>query len=403
MALPAFGADWTTSTELALKVSFDDNVFLQNTAPSPLAAKAAQPFQESFVTSLTPRIAFEFKPRTGFNISGSYTPEIAVYHDVSDEDYVAHRAALRFYGIVGKVNWQLQHSLTWIDGNTEGPTFGGPGGAPAIGGIPIRERREALVYRNSFGAFHSHGRWFFRPAVSSYIHDFRTTERDPALFPYYQNYVDRNDFNVGLDTGFKAFKDGYLFLAYRFGWQHEPTLPKVSYDYSNNYRRLLLGFEGRVTEWLKLNLFVGPDWRKFNHRPPAGFDRSPRKVFIDGSAILTLSPKDTLTLTVKRYEQPAFGAPSAYEDITYDVSWRHGITDRFTASAGYKAYGGVWEPPVMREDWIYTPSASLTFKRDKNFTADIAWSYDRARSSIPNKAGREFTRHLVSLGMKYSF
>ncbi|HUG10017.1 MAG TPA: hypothetical protein VMM36_03340 [Opitutaceae bacterium] len=394
---------WTASTDLSLKATFDNNVYLQDYEPAPQIANAARPSQESFVTSITPRVTFGFKPCVGFTVSGSYAPEIVTYHQESGESHVAHRGSMQFGGVVGKVTWQLQNSVTWIDGSEEGLTFGGPGGAPAIGGIPLRDRREAVFFRNSFGAFHKHGRWFFRPAASSYVHDFRTTERDPAKFPYYQNYVDRNDVNVGLDAGFKAFKDGYLFVAYRFGWQHEPSLPQVSYDYSNNYRRLLLGFEGRVTERLKLNLFVGPDWRDFNHRPPADFDRTPRKVFIDGTAVFTVTAADSVTITVKRFEQPAFGAPSAYEDITYEILWRRNFRERFTFAAGFKAYGGVWEPPVMREDWIYTPSASLTFKRDKKLTLDIAWSWDRARSSIPDKQGRDFTRQLVSLGAKYSF
>jgi len=403
IALQGHAADWSTTADLSAKFTLDSNVFLQDTEPSPLVPGAAEASQESLVTSVSPRLAAEYKPGPGFNISGFYAPEIVVFHSEHGEDHVAHRAGVRFHGVVGKVTWQLQNSFTWIDGSEEGLTFGGPGGAPAIGGIAIRDRREAFIYRNSFGAFHKHGRWFFRPAVSSYVHDFRTTERNPAAFPFYQNYVDRNDVNVGLDAGFKAFNDGYVFLAYRFGWQHEPSLPSVSYDYSNNYRRFLLGFEGKVTAWLKLSVFVGPDWRDFNHRPPPGFDPTPRKLYIDGTAVFSATKADTITFTVRRFTQPAFGAPSAYEDITYEVAWRHAFSERLSGTFGYRAYSGKWLPPVMREDWIYTPGASLTFKLGGHLTGDLAWSIDDARSSIPDRAGREFTRHLVSLAARYGF
>jgi hypothetical protein len=303
----------------------------------------------------------------------------------------------------------MQNSVTYIDGSDEGLTFGViqngvTNGPPAIGGIPIRDRRDALIYRNSFGAFHKHGNWFFRPAVSSYIHDFRTELRNSAQYPFYVNYVDRNDFNLGVDGGYKAFKDGYVFLAYRCGWQHENELPPGNpNDYSNDYQRLLLGFEGKVTDWLKINLFVGPDWRNFNHHTPAGFDPDPVKVFIDGQAVITLTEADSVTVTVKRYEQPAFGSPSAYEDITYDVAWRHRFNDKLTALAGFKAYGGDWAAPVMREDWIFTPSAGLSYVHDKHFSADLAYSYDWVDSRVPNTEGREFTRHIVSVGVKYNF
>lgn len=403
---PVLAADtnWTFNAGLSLKESFDSNVFLQDEQPDPSVTNAAQPFQESLVTSLTPKVGFAYKPCAGFNVSGNYAPEVVLFHSESSEDYVAHRLALLFNGVVGKVTWQMQNSVTYIDGSETGLTFGGPGGAPAIGGIPLRDRREALIYRNSFGAFHKHGNWFFRPAVSSYIHDFRTELRNTAQYPFYQNYVDRNDFNLGVDGGYKAFKDGYIFLAYRCGWQHENELPPGNpNDYSNDYQRVLLGFEGKVTDWLKLNLFAGPDWRNFNHRTPAGFDPDPVKVFIDGQAVLTLTKADSVTLTVKQYEQPAFGSPSAYEDITYDVTWAHRFDGQFSLQAGFRAYGGVWEEPVRREDWIYTPSASLSYVHDKHFSADLAYSYDWVDSCVPNTEGREFTRHLVSLGVKYNF
>jgi len=396
-------SDWTFNAEISLKETFDSNVYLQDTKPNPAITNAAQPFQESLVTSVTPKVGFAFKPCSEFNMSGSYAPEITRYHSESSEDYVAHRLALLFNGHVGIVTWQMQNSFTLIDGNDEGLTFGAPGGAPAIGGIPLRDRRDALIYRNSFGAFHKHGNWFFRPAASSYIHDFQTQLKDPAQFPFYQNYVDRNDFNIGLDAGYKAVKDGYVFIAYRCGWQHEDSLPPGSFDYSNDYQRLLLGFEGKVTDWLKFNLFIGPDWRNFNHRTPPGFDPDPVKLFIDGSAVITVTKADTLTVTVKQFEQPAFGTPSAYEDITYEIVGRHRFNDKFAAAASFKAYGGDWEAPVAREDWIFTPSASLSYARDKHLSAELAYSYDWVDSVVPNKPGREFTRHLVSLSAKYSF
>jgi len=394
----------TLRADLTLKETFDSNVYLQDTEPNPAVTNAVRPFQESFVTSVTPKIGFEFKPCSGFNMSASYAPEAVIFHDEPSESHVAHRAGLIFNGVVGIVTWQMQNSLTWIDGSKEGLTFGGPGGTPVIGGIPIRDRRAALIYRNSFGAFHKHGNWFFRPAVSSYIHDFKTTERDPLAYPFYQNYVDRNDFNLGLDAGYQVFKDGYLFLAYRRGWQHENNLPPgTSYDYSNDYQRFLVGFEGKITRWLKFNLFIGPDWRNFNHLTPPGFDPNPVLLFVDGSAVVTVTKADTVTLTVRQFEQPAFGTPSAYQDITYDVTWRHSFSDKLAATAGFRAYGGVWEAPVMRKDWIFTPSVLLAYKHNAHWSADLSYSYDWADSLVPNTAGREFTRHLVWLSAKYTF
>lgn len=404
---PAAASTFTFKADATLKETWDSNVYLQDYEPSPLVPGAAQPFQDSFVTSVTPKVGFDWKPCSGFNMTAAYAPEVTFYHSEPSEDYVAHRVALGFNGHVGKVDWQMANSFTWIDGNDEGLTFGiiengKPVGAPAIGGIPIRDRRAALVYRNSFGAFHKHGNWFFRPAVSSYIHDFMTTERNPTQYPFYQNYVDRNDFNLGVDAGYKVCKEGYAFVSYRYGWQREPPLPGRNVDYSNDYNRFLIGFEGKLTDWLKLNLFIGPDYRDFNHNTPPGFKDHQTKLFIDGSAVLTVTKSDTVTITVKQFEQPAFGAPSVYEDITYDLVWRHAFGAKLAASGGFRAYGGDWEAPVSREDWIFTPSVSLAYKHNAHWSADLGYSYDWVDSLVPHTTGREFTRHLVWLGVKYT-
>ena len=147
-----------------------------------------------------------------FTFAAYYAPEINTYHSEPSESHVAHRASLLFNGVVGIVTWQMQNNLTYIDGSEEGLTFGGPGGAPAIGGIPIRDRREALIYRNSFGAFHKHGDWFFRPAVSSYIHDFMTgTTRSCCSIPSTRTTWTGTISTWALDAGYQVCKDGYLF------------------------------------------------------------------------------------------------------------------------------------------------------------------------------------------------
>jgi len=407
--ITALAQGWQLATNLSLKAdltlkeTFDSNVYLQDTAPSPAVANAAQPFQESFVTSVTPRLALDWKPAPQFNLATFYAPEVVTFHAEPSESHVAHRAALTLSGQVGIVTWEQFNTLNWIDGSREGLTFGGPGGAPAIGGIPIRDRRAAIIYRNGFRAFHPHGKWFFRPVVWSYIHDFQTETRSRAAYPFYQNYVDRNDFTLGVDTGYKAFPNAYLIVGYRYGFQDEPPLPGETIHYSNEYHRVVAGFEGKVTDWLKIIGAVGPDYRDFNHDTAPGFDNHHIGLYYDASAVLTPTKHDTITLAAKQFEQPAFGAPSAYEDITWEITWRHQFDAKFSTSAGFRAYGGDWLPPVAREDWIYTASAGVSYVRDKHWSAELSYSYDWAESKIPNTAGREFTRHLVSLGVKYSF
>jgi hypothetical protein len=399
----------TLNADLTLRESYDDNIYLQNVQPSPTVPNAVKPYQDSAVTSITPRVALDWKPMKEFNLTTFYAPEIVTYSADSGENYVSHRGALTFSGQVGVVQWEQFNTVTYIDGNHEGLTFGGPplpsagitgGNAPAIGGIPIRDRRAALIYRNGFRALHTHGNFFFRPVAWSYVHDFHTEQRTNIG---YQNYVDRNDFAVGMEVGYKAFRDAYLVVGYRYGFQDEPPLPWSPIDYSNTYNRFVFGFEGTVTSWLKITGLVGPDYRDFTGHTPPGFNDHPTVLYYDATIVVTPTKQDTFTVLLRQFEQPAFGNPSVYEDITWDLLWRHQFSAKFSVTTGFRAYGGDWVAPVAREDWIYTPSILIRYAPTKHFIGEVSYTYDRATTRVPNTSGREYTRNLVSLGLKYAF
>ena len=52
----------TLKADLTLKETFDSNVYLQDVEPNPAITNAALPFQESFVTSVTPRVGLDVPP-----------------------------------------------------------------------------------------------------------------------------------------------------------------------------------------------------------------------------------------------------------------------------------------------------------------------------------------------------
>jgi hypothetical protein len=99
-----------------------------------------------------------------------------------------------------------------------------------------------------------------------------------------------------------------------------------------------------------------------------------------------------------------------YEDITYSAVWRHKLNDHFTFGAGFQVYVGDWQAPVSREDWIYTPSASIAYSY-KKLNLELAYSYDWVQNKaevIPGTQtayaeGREYNRSLVTLSGRYSF
>jgi hypothetical protein len=165
----------------------------------------------------------------------------------------------------------------------------------------------------------------------------------------------------------------------------------------------LAGLEGQLTPWLKINLLMGPAYHHFYNTTSPDFDPHLVTLYVDGSAVLTPGPSDTVTLRMKQFTQPAFGAPSAYEDITYEISWRHAICNHSSFATGFRAYNGDWFHPVTRNDWIFTPRASFDVAVNEHLKASLGYSYDWTDSLDPDKPYREFTRHLVWLSGSYAF
>ncbi len=372
----------------------------------------AQAFKGSLVSSFVPHVGLNYQPCSGFNLTLGYAPEIALYTSAEDEDYITHRVTLNFGGKIKDATWELVNSPTFIQGSTIGPVFGRPEDVPAIGGIPLRDRREQFIFRNAFHVTVPMGNWFIRPVATGYCLDFLTEQRhEPASgLYYYENYVSRQDANGGVDVGYDVGKETFLVLGYRYGQQDQGELLGERSVYNSKYQRALAGVEGSPVKWLKLNVQLGPEFRRFDPGTSITFGRNELLCYADASATVLPTQADTVTLRWTRYEQPAFSSQSVYEDIKYDLLWRHKFCGPFTAGAGFTLYVGDWQAPVNRDDWIYTPNLSATYAFSRHLSAEAAGSYDCVQSRVSTTApgaefadGREFSRALVSLALKYVF
>jgi len=415
-AVLAASTNLSATAEVGLKEAYDSNVYLQDTEPDPAniaAAKAAgfdsvEAKKGSFVTSVLPKVGLDYKPCAAFRLSAAYAPEIAFYHSAGSEDNVAHRGTLNLNGVVKETQWELLNRFTVFDGSDLSPTFASPGDVPAIGGIPLRNRRDAFVFLNAFRVTQPIGKFFLRPTATAYLHDFGTRQfsnPDPTRYVY-ENYIDRQNINGGLDVGIPLGDQTHFIVGYRYGHQDQFKLLGVDSPYDRTYHRVLVGVEGSPVEWLKLSLLGGPDFSDYSSRAKAtypGFDDDEIVYYIDSSITMALSSRDTVKLSNVRYQQPAFAGFSVYEDITYNLTWKHKFDDHWAANAGFQLYIGDWQSPANREDWIHTVSAGLTYAHNKHLGAELGYSYDWVASQVPDTAGREFTRHLVSLGLKYAF
>jgi hypothetical protein len=407
-------------TDLTLKETYDDNVYLQDHEPDLTAVpKAARPSQESLVTSVTPKLNLDWKPCSHFNASLNYAPEVTFYHAEPSEDYVAHRGLINLGGKVGDVLWEVPASITFVDGNREAPYYGVstvPGtldGVQAIGGVPVRDRREQFIYRGGLKVTIPAGEFFVRPVLNGYMHDFRTVQKRNTKFLSdgitpnpnwgYENYVDRNALDFGLDVGWCVNPQTKVFAGYRFGNETEGKMVGSPYHYDTEWHRPMAGIEGKLAKWLAANFSIGPEFHHTVSYFAPGFEPNYTALWVDGVLTLTPTANDTLILTWKQNTQPAFSSPSVYEDTVYDGVVRHRFDDHWTVNAGFRGYLGDWRDPVQRMDWIYTVSAGISYVHNKNLAADLGYSYDWVDSRVPNTQGREFTRNLVWLAAKYTF
>lgn len=403
------GSNTTFNASVRAKEGYDDNVYLQDVKPDPAVPNAVPARQGSLFTILTPKLRLAYHPASRFRADISYGPDIAFYHSTRSEDYTAHRATLTLAGDSEDFRWEQWDTLNYIDGNRVNPTFGQTFGVPVMGGLAIRDRHAALIYRGGFNLTYPIGRWFLRPVAGAYIHDFLTdqqsspTDMNGNRIGTYENYVDRWEVWGGLDLGHEIFAKTKLFAGYRYGHQEQGRFLAKRGLFSNDYQRFLLGVEGDPASWLKLALRAGPDLRRWPATTPAGFDRNEVFGYVDASVTLLPTKSDTVALRMTRFLQTAFTSESVYEDIKYDLSWRHKLTEKCTVGAGLCLQIGDWRPPVNRRDWIYTPTVMLNYNFNPHLGLEASWSYNWAQSHVPDLDGIEYHQNVVWLGLKYSF
>jgi hypothetical protein len=322
-------ADWQPVTNLTFKaalgtkVAYDSNVYLQDSDPLPGVPGAVPANHGSWVFSVMPQLGLEYQACEAFKLTTGYSGEYNWFNSASSEDNMIHRFPLNAAGKVGETDWRIGNAFTYIDGNNVGPLFGRPGDVPAIGGIPLRDRRDALIYKGSLGVRQPLGKgWFIRPEANAYVHDFYTEQRRSPVGGVYENYVDRQEITGGVHVGYDVGRNTALSLGYVYGRQDQFVLLGVPSPLGNSIHRALLGVDGSPWKWVRLNILVGPDFRDFDNEVP-GFDDDEVLVYVLSTITFMPSKNDRIVLFNKRYEQPAFGIHYMYEDVTYKGAWVH--------------------------------------------------------------------------------
>ena len=402
--------DWLGEVSVSVKVSYDSNVFLTNAdrVGFPKMANVA-----SWVTVLTPKIGVDFKPLLGLGkddtsvqaLAFSYAPDIVRYHEAATENYENHRFIAQIKGVADSFSYTLDSQSCLINGNRNTPQYNQ---VSAWATAVVRERRDQFQEKGKLQLRNDWDSWFVRGVASTVYYDLNTEQYNPVgQHAGWQNYVDRYDANGGVDAGYKISRDFAATLGYRRGYQYQSAFSWNTASNSNEYNRVLIGFEGRPCAWLKMDMQAGPDFHEYDvSQMQAGHAAAVTSFFADGKMTAEWTRNDALSCSIKQWQWVSSTGACTYEDKTFDFSYKHKFSSEWNAVLGYTIQGAVYNAPTVRSDWQYTYSAGLRYECNEHFSisADYAYSRGENESEISNLApGREYDRHLVSLGLKAAF
>jgi long-subunit fatty acid transport protein len=110
---------------------------------------------------------------------------------------------------------------------------------------------------------------------------------------------------------------------------------------------------------------------------------------------------------MKDYLGLSSGGRGAYENILYDLAWKHTFSKSWSSGAGFNYQEGdnldFVTPANYRNDSIYTISGGVAYALNVKTKLDASISREWSDSAVANKPGREYVHWLVSAGVKYTF
>ncbi len=423
---------WLTDLSFGIKESYDDNLFL-------VSGNGLGP-QTSWVTTVSPKIGFNFAPLLGNQktlqtFSLNYSPDFNIYQNAPSQNYDAHRIGDTIKGQAGDFSFSLDNAFLYNDGNHQAPIYAlnqiSGAGANQLdqyrnryAHIPARERLAQTQERAAILLQYDWDNYFVRPTASildyNLMTDWHNTKNSPWIG--YQDFVDRYDVDGGVDLGYKLTQKLATTLGYRYGSQYQQQLPAAitsdNHYSSSDYQRVLLGLEGNPWNWLNVKLAGGPDFRSYNSLAPVN-DLHPVKYYGEAVLTATLSSSQTLTFNYKQWQWVSSTGKVPFFDSIYTLAYHWNATRQLGLDLGGKVLeadytvGNEMNPSgqnsSLRDDMEYELSAGVTYAFTKHLSANLAYTYDvgaNAKNNLPAALGpeyRNFEHQVASLGLQYKF
>ncbi len=400
-----------TELSVTVKETYDSNVYGTEFNPT-LAGLPEVADVESWVTVISPKAVLNLRSALGlgdnsavtaFNIG--YAADYAFYHSASSETNQRHNFSQQLKTKSDAVTFSLDNTFTYVDGKSTTPQYGL---LNAYGSASSRERKEQFQDRAKLQLRYDADAWFVRAVANVLYYDLKTQLHQPTgTYVGYQNYIDRQDLNAGIDVGAKLNKNVSLWTGYRYGAQGQDDLPWSQVDSASKYSRLLVGVEGKLASWLKVDLQAGPDFRTFdNATATRGIaEKNHTWLYTEASATADLSANDSLVLAHKIWNFVSSTGVASYRDSTYGLTLRHKFSPALSGNLGFRILGSDYALPTVRKDWFYTYSAGLRYDVDKNWALTVDYARNEARNKLDHTAfpGRTYSQDILTFGLRAAF
>ena len=400
---------WLTDFSLGVKEGYDSNVLgagsglpFNNAPTNPKTNVYTLTTQDSWVTTISPKIGIDFVPLLGDQklfktLAIGYAGDYALYTNDSTETNYAHRFSTAIKGGAGDFKFSLENVFAYIDGSKTAPTY--PGGYRSAYATAIpRERRNQEQDRSKIFVIYTNGNFFIRPIASLLYYNLNTDRLDPNLTSTpngYQNYANRSDVNGGFDVGYNVIPKLAATVGYRYGSQYQQQFSWVGtgasaannakhipYSSSSTYNRVLFGAEGQPAKWLAIQFQLGPDFRSYEantstHITPVN-TMSPVVFYGDATVTADITSKDKLAFLFKDWRWVSSTGLIPYQDISYNLTYTRKITDKLSASlqtiAAESNYTCAQGTNGMRDDWMFTVSPGLKYTFNSHFSVSISYA-----------------------------
>lgn len=407
-AVAGRAANWSASARTDTRAIHDGNVFLQDDCPlmsgqarrgSPVDADDVE-----FVAGLSTTVSHKAPAAGRLAAEVGYQFEWHHFDTYRGESHRDHRVTASLEASPGTWACEGRLNVLHVDGSRESPVYNGLGGVPALGGEPVRSRREqTIVNASSSALWRSPGPLRLRAHAVVLSQDFHT--HHSATPAGYANYVDRGQVVAGFDAGRALTPDVTLWTSLRGGRQWQANLLGRAENFSNSIVRPLLGLEGRIAPTWRVTAWVGPDYRRFTDERRAGTDRQRPLPFFDASLAWKPTPDDSVTLSGRQQLWLGSGGRSAYREIKADAAWNHRFSPATDAGVRFSALHGNWAgyTAAPRHETVFVAGVMLGRAVTNRLRIEIAVTREWAENEVTATPARSYVRWLGAAGLAHTW